>query len=59
MTDDQASVAVSRGGDELPEGEIRVDEIGEKTYFHIDAKDPDHPLEKQALIICKPVRVRR
>lgn len=50
----------SRPGDELPFGKIRVDEVGDKTYFHIDSANPDHPLEKQALIRVKnPVRVRR
>lgn len=57
---DQKQGLTSRRGDELPTGPIRVDEVGNKTYFHIDAENPGHPLEKQALIRVKnPVKVKR
>lgn len=44
-----------------PDREVRVDEVwgGDRLVIHQDAADPDHPLEKSALIVGKPVEVRR
>lgn len=40
-------------------GEIREDEIlDEKIMLHIDDPDPDHPLDKAAWIMGRPVEVR-
>lgn len=60
MSEDRAVVegGVSRDGD-LPTGEIREHMVGDKLWIHIDADDPDHPLEKKALLRGIPVPVKR
>lgn len=61
MTDHMDAELVSPAGKPLPQGEIRVAEnfLGGNLCLHIDADDPDHPLEKKAIMWGKPVRVRR
>lgn len=67
MSDNEAegrgeqSDLVSPPEDELPEGPIRVDNVGDKIWFHMDpVEKPDHPLERQALIeVGNPQGVHR
>lgn len=37
-------------GDELPTGDVRSEWVGDRLWMFIDADEPDHPLEKKALL---------
>lgn len=45
--------------DSMPSGEVREATVGSSLWIFIDADEPDHPLEKKALIRGKPVEVRQ
>jgi hypothetical protein len=51
MSDSDAAVS------HLPNGEVRQATVGETLWLFIDADDPEHPLEKKAVIRGKPVEV--
>lgn len=60
MTSEKENTYVSQGGETLPTGDIREDEASGMFFLHIDADNPNHPLEKKAIMWSRnPVRVKQ
>jgi hypothetical protein len=49
---------IAQEAEDLPTGEIQNDMAGQKLWMYIDAENPDHPLEKKALLRGIPVKVK-